>query len=283
MSQIVPSESPGGRSASLVPFLFGVARRPELPGAGLVRLLGDLGLTPAAARALLLRMRQEGKLASVRQGRGAGYRLAGEYGRRFERVRAGGRPPAPQWPGAFHALLYQVPESRRAFRDALRRSAVQLGYGLLQPGVLVALDDRSEHLPLGEAPPDALLLVTRLPLDERDAARAARVAWDLDALAGTYAAHASALRTALEALPEPPAPDAATLRRYAGLLKAPMVDTLSSPRLPAALFPPGWPLPALWAGIRAVQDVYGGPASRYVADVLGTFAAPAATTLPPTP
>ncbi|MET7401919.1 hypothetical protein ABZS66_51400 [Dactylosporangium sp. NPDC005572] len=266
-----------------MPFLFGVARRPELPGPALIRLLGDLGLTPAAARALLLRMRQEGKLASLRHGRGAAYRLAGEYGRRFDRIRAGGRPPAPEWPGAFHAVLYQVPESRRAFRDALRRAAVQAGYGLLQPGVLVALDDRTEHLPLADAPPGALLLVTRLPLDEPDAARAARVVWDLDTLAGTFAAHAGALRAALDALAGPPAPGAETLRRYAALLRTPMVDTLSSPRLPAALFPPGWPLPALWAQIQAVQEVFGGPAARYVDELLGTSAVPPTTTLPPTP
>jgi DNA-binding transcriptional regulator PaaX len=43
-------------------------------------------------------------------------------------------------------LLYQVPESRRAFRDALRRAAVHLGYGLLQQGVLIAMDDRTDQL-----------------------------------------------------------------------------------------------------------------------------------------
>ncbi|UWP85083.1 hypothetical protein [Dactylosporangium fulvum] len=268
MRRIVPSQS-GGRSASLVPFLFGVAQRPELPGVGLTRLLGDFGLTEAAARALLLRMRQEGKLASVRRGRGVGYRLAGEYGHRFDRIRRADRTPPPSWPGSFHAVLYQVPESRRAFRDALRRAAVHAGYGLLQQGVLIALEDRTGAVaPLADPPADAALFVTRLTMDEPDAARAARLAWDLDALAVTFAGHTESLRAALRDLAAAPEPGPDTLRRYAELLRTPMVESLRSPRLPAALFPAGWPLPGLWRTIQDVQQVFGGPAASYVTGVL---------------
>ncbi|MGI5240772.1 hypothetical protein [Dactylosporangium sp. CA-139066] len=268
MSESVASDR-SGRSASLVPFLFGVAHRPELPGVGLVRLLGDLGLTEAAARALLLRMRQEGKLDSVRRGRMVGYRLAGEYGNRFDRIRGADRAPQLEWPGAYHALLYQVPESRRAFRDALRRSAVHAGYGQLQQGVLIALEDRTALLtPLADPPPEARLFVTSLGMDEAEAARAAHLAWDLDTLAGTFAAHEQALRAALRDLAEPPEPGPDTLRRYVDLLKTTLVDTLRSPRLPAALFPPGWPAPALWHAISDVLRVFGGPATAYVTRVL---------------
>ncbi|WP_343870912.1 hypothetical protein [Dactylosporangium roseum] len=269
MQRIVSSQA-GGRSASLVPFLFGVAQRPELPGVGLTRLLGDFGLTGAAARALLLRMRQEGKLASVRRGRGVGYRLAGEYGHRFDRIRRADHTPPPSWPGSFHAVLYQVPESRRAFRDALRRAAVHAGYGLLQQGVLIALEDRTGAVaPLADPPADAALFVTRLAMDEADAARAARLAWDLDALAGTFAGHTESLRAALrDQTAAAPEPGPVTLRRYAELLRTPMVESLRSPRLPAALLPADWPLPDLWRAILEVQQVYGAPAVSYVTSVL---------------
>jgi phenylacetic acid degradation operon negative regulatory protein len=261
--EIVSSQ---GRSVSLVPFLFGVAQRAELPGVGLTRLLGDFGLSEAAARALLLRMRQEGQVDSVRRGRGAGYRLAGEYGRRFHRIRAADRAAPPAWDGSFHALLYQVPESSRAFRDALRRAAVGLGYGQLQPGVLIALEDRSALLT--DPPPDAQLFVSRLAMDLPDAARAARVAWDLDELARAFAGHAAALRAALADLAEPPEPSRQALIRYADLLKTPMTETLRSPRLPAELLPEGWPMPGLWRAIGEVQRIYGPAAAAYVTTVL---------------
>jgi phenylacetic acid degradation operon negative regulatory protein len=256
---------------SLVPFLFGVAQRAELPGVGLTRLLGDFGLTEAAARALLLRMRQEGQIESVRRGRGAGYRLAGEYGRRFERVRVADRAGPPAWAGSFHALLYQVPESSRAFRDALRRAAVGLGYAQLQPGVLIALEDRTALLaPLADPPADAQLFVTRLAMPLPDAGRAARLAWDLDELGRTFAGHAETLRAAVAELTEPPRPIPQTLQRYSELLKTPMTETLRSPRLPAELLPEGWAMPSLWQAIGEVQRAYGPAANAYVTSVIDT-------------
>lgn len=265
-----------------MPFLFGVAQRTELPGVGLTRLLGDFGLTEAAARALLLRMRQDGQVESVRRGRGAGYRLAGEYGRRYDRIRAAGRPAPPRWEGSFHALLYQVPEASRPFRDALRRAAVGLGYGQLQTGVLIALDDRTAELaPLATPPPDAQLFVTRLAMPEADAARAARAAWTLDELGTAFAAHTAALRAALDALAAPPEPGPETLRRYAGLLKTPMMKTLRSPRLPPSLLPPDWPMPALWRAITEMQQVYGPPANAYVSAVIGDVPSTPPSSAPP--
>lgn len=242
-----------------------MAGHAQLPGTELIRLLGDLGLTEAAARALLLRMRHEGKLTSVRRGRGVDYQLAGEYGRRFERIRRADQQRPAEWTGSFHALLYQVPESRRAYRDGLRRAAVHLGYGLLQQGVLIAMDDRTDQLgPLADPPAEVRVFVTRLAMSEADAARAAFLAWDLDALNRLYSEHAQILRTALRERSGPPEPGPDALRRYADLLRTPMVDTLRSPRLPGTLFPDDWSMPQLWQAIAEVQQVFGAPATGYV-------------------
>jgi phenylacetic acid degradation operon negative regulatory protein len=140
-----------GRSALLVPFLFGVANRDELPGPVLVRLLGDLGLTPAATRALIARLRAEGNLAGAPEGRLVRYRLDGDVARGFERIRH--RPPPSPWPGHFHALIYQVPEGQRPFRDQLRRTALLAGFGLMAPGVLISIGDRYERLVLVRVSP----------------------------------------------------------------------------------------------------------------------------------
>ena len=216
-----------GRSVALVPFLFGVSGRPELSGTALTRLLGDLGLTEAAARALVARMRRDGHLLSERRGGGAHYRLAGDMAAGFARIRHAATSEPPRWTGHFHALLYQVPESERPYRDALRRAALLTGYGLLQQGVLIALTDRSAQLGPLLAPPEGVRLhrVT-LAMAEADAACAAYDAWDLGTLSEAYAQHAEAIEAAVRTAPDAPRADAAALRTFSRLLGTALVDTL---------------------------------------------------------
>ena len=247
-----------GRSVGLVPFLFGVTGRDVLPGSVLRQLLGDVGLSPDAARAVLSRMRRHGQLASDRRGRGVEYRLIGEFARSFQRVRdqATGRPT--EWHGHLHALLYQVPERHRSYRDTLRRSAVLCGYGILQPGVLIAPTDRSSRLAavLSRQPEDAQVWLSTLGMTPDHAARAASIAWDLPELARRYHQHISRLAGRLAAPPSgladcwtggSAAPEAgiAMLRDYVDLLAPALIDTLRNPGLPAILLPADWPVPAL--------------------------------------
>jgi phenylacetic acid degradation operon negative regulatory protein len=253
-----------------VPFLFGIAgaqERTELPGPVLVRLLGDLGLTVPASRALIARMQRDGQLAGERRGRTVDYRLVGEFARAFERIRTVATGPA--WAGHFHTVLYQVPERYRAFRDQLRRVAVLTGYGLLQQGVLICTTDRREQLGpvLRSAPTLAQVLFGELHLSTEDAARAAYHAWDLAALAHTYRRHIRTLRSAIDR-PGAPRPDGLTLRRFADLLGEPLVDTLRATALPPDLAPPDWPLPQLWAAIAELQRQYVPPTVEYLRGLL---------------
>jgi phenylacetic acid degradation operon negative regulatory protein len=254
-----------GRSVALVPFLFGVAGVPELAGTILTSLLRDLGLSEAAARTLLARMRRDGLLSSRRHGGGVLYRLAGDLASGFARLQrdTGGQPPS--WPGHFHAVLYQVPETERAYRDALRRAALLTGYGLLQPGVLISLTDRYEHLGPLVTPPDGVRLQrTTIAMAPADAARAAFDAWDLGTLSEAYDRHAETIEEAIRTAPPAPPADAGVLRTFNALLGATIVDRLRAPRLPELLWPTGWALPRLLAAISAVQRVYGVPAAAYV-------------------
>ncbi|SEM39087.1 hypothetical protein [Nonomuraea pusilla] len=268
-----------------MPFLFGVAGESELPGRALVRLLGDLGLTEAAGRALVARMRRDGQLTGERRGGRAYYRLAGGTAAGFARIKSDASAGAPEWTGRFHALLYQVPESERAYRDALRRTALLTGYGLLQQGVLIALTDRSAHLgPLLDPPQGVRLRTAEIAMTDDEAARAAYDAWDLGTLDAAFAAHAAAMDAALEpagggsgagAGSGALAADAEALRTFNRLLGAALVDTLRAPRLPERLQPPGWSLPRLHAAIGKVHRVYGGPAAAYVRGVLAEEGTPA--------
>ncbi|MFI5952966.1 PaaX family transcriptional regulator C-terminal domain-containing protein [Cryptosporangium sp. NPDC051539] len=248
-----------GRSAGLVPFLFGLTGRAALPGVALRRLLGDLGVSDDAARALLSRLARAGQLAAERHGRTVEYRLAGDLARGFDRIRSPSEP-AP-WTGSFAAVLYQVPEEHRPFRDALRRAAVLAGYGVLQPGVLISMSDLGTRLDgvLADRPDEARVWPARLALSVGDAAAAASVAWDLPGLARDYRVHQRRLAAAGAQTPADPQ---AALRAYADTLMPILVETLREPRLPQGLMPADWPGPGLREAI-----------GRYSAAVVPAFTA----------
>ena len=264
----------------MVPFLFGVAGVEAMPGVVLTHLLGDLGLSPAAARAVIARLRGGGFLSAHRSGRTSSYRLAGSFEAGFRRVRDAGTAPPPRWTGAFHALLYQVPERDRAFRDALRWLALMSGYGQLQPGVLIALHDRTASLGrvLERRPEGARVIATTLAMGAEDAAAAAYAAWDLDALGLLYASHVERLESALDAAAGAPDPTAATLRRFADIARGPMTDTLCDPGLPQELVPPGWIGARLMGAIGRANALYGPPSRAYARRLLaGARPAPTST------
>ena len=156
-------------SVGRVAFLFGLTGQEQLSGAVLRRLLADLGVAPAAARATLARMARAGQLTSRREGRTTSYALSGAFAAGFERVRRQEMAQPIPWTGHFHALLYSVPEPKRAFRDQFRRAAIFAGYGLLQPGLLIALTDRSGAVAgvVAAAPPAAQIRTATLGMTSR--------------------------------------------------------------------------------------------------------------------
>ncbi|WP_190130978.1 hypothetical protein [Streptomyces mashuensis] len=263
-----------GAHVSLVPFLYGVAGREELPGVALVRLLTDVGLTPAAARSLIARMRRDGLVTATPRGRGADYRLTGPFLAAFRRIRDG-PPPPPAWDGFFHAVFYTVPEAHRAHRDRLRRAAALARYGLMQPGILISPADRRDHLlaELGGPLQEGTVYFGRVELDVADAAQVARRAWELDELDRRYREHAERLRAAIRDTPVPPEPGPQGLAAYARLFGGSLVDTLRTPpALPPVLLPAGWSLPQLLGAVGAAYAHFGPPVIAYVQEVVAAAA-----------
>ena len=245
-------------------FLFGVSGRTELPGGVLAEMLGEFGLSPAAVRQLLARMRAHGQLAGRRVGRRTLHRLVGPIAAQVDQVRA--PPPAPpSWDGSFHAVLHHVPERHRAFRDRLRRVAGLLGYGALQPGVLIAVADRAADLDaaLGEVPAGAEVRHARLTLDAPDRCAAASLAWDLPGLAADLRAHHRAVAAALAEPDDPPA-TAATVHRLASLTNEVYLDLLRDPDLPLDLRPDDWPGDALRGDLGALAARWIPPARAHL-------------------
>jgi phenylacetic acid degradation operon negative regulatory protein len=268
---VTPGAPDRGRSVRLVPYLFGVAAtdgRSELPGPVLVTMLGDLGLSRVAARALVARMQRDGQLAGERHGRVVHYRLVGVLAESFQWLHTGAI--GPTWLGYFHTVLYQVPERHRAFRDRLRRTAQLVGYGLLQQGVLICPADRRDLLAtvLADIHADSEVYFGELHLDAEAAARAAAAAWELDALNRLFRGHLRTLRAATRRTSPPPNGD--TLRRLSDLVTTPLVDSLLATGLPPELAPPDWILPDLRRAIEQLYEVYLPPTVTYLRGLLAT-------------
>ena len=251
----------------LVCFAFGAAAVPfggqlpggQLSGRALIRLLADLGLSEAASRSVLLRMRQEGWLVSERAGREARYRLAPAINSAQARIESQLRGQRPPWEGSFCGILYEVPEPARAYRDRLRRIAQLLGYATLRPGLLVATTDRWAEL-IGlvpeEPPPGSQLLRVQIRLDDTDSRLVASRLWGLDELAARYRKVLAESR-ALTDQADRHTPGAAAFRAFADATLPIFDASAADPDLPEELLPDDWPGPELGGALgRAFRAFY---------------------------
>jgi phenylacetic acid degradation operon negative regulatory protein len=276
-----PDDDRSPRLVSVVPFLFGVAMRPRLPGTVLIRLLGDVGASESAARSVLARLRGDGAVTAHRRGRTSDYELAGLVEEAFLRARAVGNPdrvpaPAPPqpWAGEFHGLLYGVPEHLRSHRDRLRHAARLAGYAPLRPGLMLsAFDGWGALAEVVAALPGAVTLYpVTLRLTPDDARRAAGEAWRLPEVAAATEKLIDRLVAGAGAADVEPGP--AALQRYVELALPAYHFFVGIPQLPVELLPEGWPVPRLVAALAAVREGWGAAAGASVAEVLAEPARP---------
>jgi phenylacetic acid degradation operon negative regulatory protein len=266
-----PNEPEVSPRMGLVCFAFGAAAVPfggqlpdgQLAGRALIQLLADLGLSEAASRSVLLRMRQEGWLDSERNGREARYRLAPAINSAQARIESQLRGQRPPWEGSFCGILYEVPEPARAYRDRLRRIAQLLGYATLRPGLLVATSDRWEELTglVPEQPPGSQLLRIQIRLDDKDSRLVAARLWGLDELAARYRQVLAESRALTDQAGRHP-PGAAAFRAFADATLPIFDASAADPDLPEELLPDGWPGAelggALGAAFRAFYPLIAG-------------------------
>lgn len=253
--------------ASLIPFLFGCSRLEGFPGTPLIRLLGDLGVTEAAARTTLARLRTNGSLTSTRFGRRSQYRLNGPMKAAFERARE--RPDDDRWDGGFHGIIYGVPERDRYFRDMLRLEMVRLGYAPLRPGLMISPRDRFDDLAKVREgmPAGAYAMRTWIGLTLADARESAERAWSLTLLEREYARQAKMLQR-LSRRSRSIRPDAATLRNFFQHQRTVLSLYLSDPRLPSELLPSSWPIQEVDAARRAFRETWSPSIIRYIDSVI---------------
>lgn len=105
----------------------------------LIRAMATLGISEAAARSTVLRLKKKGVLESQRLGRCAFYWLT-DAGMR--QLNVGGfrfsLPSEKAWDGKWTIVVYSIPEEQRGLRDALRGSLKWWGFGNLAPGTWIS-------------------------------------------------------------------------------------------------------------------------------------------------
>jgi len=143
--------------------------------------------------------RLEGQHLLERQPKGPGDRLH-RLTQRGRLHALGGRDPVAQWKrkwdGRWRLVLFDVPESRRAVRDKLRRYLHMRGFGYLQNSVWVTPDPVSEERALlagGPVNVESLILLEARPCAGETNAEIVAGAWDFAKINRRYAAHRQVL------------------------------------------------------------------------------------------
>jgi phenylacetic acid degradation operon negative regulatory protein len=225
---------------------------PPLPSMTLLDLLGDLGVTEAAARATLKRMTQRGLLSRGQVGRTAEYTLTplAEDVLREARDRVASPAPFEHPADEWTLLSYSVPESRRDLRHRVRARLTWAGFGGLRDGLWIAPGTVDVAAVLGRSDLDGVAdladAFAARPLPGTDLDRLVHRAWDVPAVREAHTWF-------IETWTRPP--------RVAGslaqltLLGADWLALLrTDPGLPAAHLGPDWPAPLSSATYRRVFD-----------------------------
>ena len=252
MTTVAPEGLPRtrqGSPTSLLLTLFGDYwfERPEpLPSAAIVGLLGDFGVSEAAARAALSRMVKHRLLLPSRSGRNTGYRLTARtvtvLGDGLARMTAFGGESG-DWNGLWHIVVVDDARLSRSLRDAVRARMEWLGFARLVDGMWLSPWDRLSAA-LDELRSLGVEDVTTLTARGADAAPGRirpEQAWDLVGLAAEYRAFIAEAVRLWDAL------DAGSIQPEEALVhRTQLTDEWlalanSDPDLPAELLPSEWP------------------------------------------
>lgn len=237
-------ESPGPRDWILD--LYGSFVR-EFGGwiavADLLVLLESLGVNPASGRASLSRMKRRGEVSSVFRGTTRGYALTEATDRWFadgtDRIMGRTRQPND---GLWAIASFSVPEEDRTVRYRIRSRLLDLGYGQLSGGLMIAPSFLAEEtvraLELAELTDYVDIWVSRHH-GTRPQAEIVEHAWDLPAIETAYREYMS-LAVALKTSGPPPDDEAAFVRYLVNVnswRELPFMD----PGIPSAYLPDDWP------------------------------------------
>jgi phenylacetic acid degradation operon negative regulatory protein len=241
-----------------------------MPATALVTLLGDFGVTNAAARVTISRLARRGVLESRRHGRYSAYRLTRQAAAELS---GGGvwiadfAAEPESWDGSWTFVTFSLPKEETTQRNALRVHLRWRGFAPLYDGVWVS----PQPLPpqeLAELAPVAsggvtVLRAQHIALDT-DADRCPIRAWDVEAIAELYETFVREWSKLLPGIAGGSVTGAEAVRARTQVMdtfrRFPMID----PELPTKLMPPGWPRVGAREVFVAVYDGLAEPAEKYV-------------------
>ena len=135
------------RPNSFIYTLFGdfVQRDPAAPHelwvGGLIRLMGEFGLSEQAVRQAVSRMSRQGWLRAQKRGSRSFYALTDRGRRRVEAISPRIYGPVVEWDGRWRMLTYSVAEIKREGRDGLRKDLTVLGWAPLSASTWLSPHD----------------------------------------------------------------------------------------------------------------------------------------------
>lgn len=239
----------------------------ELWVGGLIRLMGEFGLSEQATRQAVSRMSRQGWLTATRRGNRSYYALTERGRRRVEAISPRIYGPVVEWDGRWRMLTYTVAESNREGRDGLRKDLTVLGWAPLSASTWLSPRDALDSA-RSAAEANGVLENVDLFAGEYCGPRTDREllqhCWDLPAIAGQYrefiARYEPRLQTerARNGMRE----DEAFVERM-WLVHDFRKFTYVDPGLPSTLLPAHWPGTVAGALFREYYAAISGKAERF--------------------
>jgi phenylacetic acid degradation operon negative regulatory protein len=258
---------------------YWLGRSEPLPSAVLVAMLGDLGTSPASARAALSRLALRRALVASKEGRRTFYALSPNATRTLERQHqrslrfANGEVP---WDGCWTTVAFSVPDQRRSDRSELRLRLRVLGYAPLFDGVWVsATADLAATEELFARYGETSVSILRSPVAFAMNGGDPRAAWDLEAVRAAHLAFLDRQAEVADRLGRGRIGPAEALAARTELVRDWRELASSDPDLPDELLPAPWPGSASRQLFAQLYDDLGPPAEERVRELLRAYGAAA--------
>jgi phenylacetic acid degradation operon negative regulatory protein len=274
-------ERPSIRTQFIIFNLFGDYVNPRSASvwtSGIVAVLGVLGVSERATRSTLSRMKAKGWLTAQKSGRRSMYQLTPK-GRALldEGTRRIFGPAPTNWDGCWHIVVYSLPQNLRARRHDLRTRLSWLGYGMLEPGTMVAAIPRSAEvrsLVTDLQVQEYVHFFTRAHLESSDNHAIVARCWDLDQMNHRYSHFVSRFRSEYEFMLAEKnqagslAPDESFVNRF-WLTYEFSSFPRRDPNLPPELLPRDWCGREAAELLHAYRALLREPTQSYINDALG--------------
>lgn len=238
----------------------------------LVALMDAFEVPETTVRVVVTRLRKEGWLDSVRNGRETSYQLTPAAWRLLDegRGRIFDRASGP-WDGQWHMVMYSVPETERPLREQLRKKLAWLGFGPLSSSVWVSPHDRTQAVRLEfAAVPNVQIDAFHSRSDgaqwDRDIAGRC---WDLAELDRDYADLLERYRPRLAQYRGGALRGRDALVERMALIHDYRLFPFRDPDLPPELVPDGWSGRVAHQVFLEAHSLLRAPAEAYVDELLG--------------